>query len=194
LQQAVSLVNYLVVSERISPASITLLGDSAGAHLLLSLLLHLNHPKPGIAELKIGTAFASAVLVSPWVKLEPTASTTKARKEDDILTAPSLAYWAKNFLGGAALDPWNSPLMAPADWWDNLPAKKILVTYGEKELLREDAEALCEILQKHHAETTTMKFSNELHVHMVMNRFLLINKPCESQKAYMQWLDNHVSS
>lgn len=194
LQQAVSLLNYLVTSENMSPTAITLLGDSAGAHLLLSLLLHVDHPKPGVSPLKIDAPFSGAVMISPWVAPKPSSTSAQDSDQVDVLTEASLAYWAKNFLGDADLDPWNNPLTAPEDWWSSLPVGKILVTYGGKELLRDDAETLCKILQENHTGATALRFPDEIHVHMVMNRFLRLNKRCESQEAYMKWLDDHVGS
>ncbi|KAI1869261.1 uncharacterized protein JN550_005891 [Neoarthrinium moseri] len=192
LQQAVSLLNHLTSSKQIPPGSITLVGDSAGAHLLLSLLLHLKHPNPQVPQVEMNTPLGGAVLVSPWVQLQSSATSLETNKQEDILSTPSLAYWAKNFLGDAAPDAWNSPLTAPLEWWDDLPVKRILVTYGDKELLRDDAGKLCEILREHHAETTALAFPGELHVHMVMNRFLLIRKPCESERAYVKWMRDQI--
>ncbi|KAI3394331.1 hypothetical protein diail_2883 [Diaporthe ilicicola] len=192
LHQAVSLMHFLIVSEKIRPELITLVGDSAGAHLLLSLLLHLKRPNPQVPELQIHGILSGAVLVSPWVDLQSSCPSVESNKQNDLLSASSLEYWAKNFLGGAAADPWNSPFTAPPEWWIDLPVKKILLTYGERELLRDDAVQLSEMLQKCHAGTTVMNFPGELHVHMIMNRFLRIRGPCESEKAYVKWLSDHI--
>jgi hypothetical protein len=48
--------------------------------------------------------------------------------------------------------------------------------------------------QANHAKTTALKFANEIHVHMVMNRFLKINKPCESEKVFAKWMNEHLGS
>lgn len=140
------------------------------------------------------TPLSGAVLISPWVVLESSEHSMEANKKSDILSAASLTYWAQNFLGGAALDAWNNPLQAPMDWWDSLPVKRILVTYGDKELLRDDVEALGKLLQQRHADTTVLNFSDEVHVHMIMNRFLRIKKHCKSEMAYLKWLDEHFGS
>ncbi|KAG5918833.1 hypothetical protein E4U42_006721, partial [Claviceps africana] len=46
LRQATSLVRHLVHAQDVAPSRILLLGDSAGAHLLLGLALHLRNPNP----------------------------------------------------------------------------------------------------------------------------------------------------
>ena len=39
------------------------------------------------------------------------------------------------------------------------------------------------------AKTTVLGFVGEIHDHMVMNRFLLINAACESEKVFSKWMD-----
>lgn len=147
LQQAVSLIEHLLHSEKILPSAITLIGDSAGGHLLLSLILHLGHSNPLVSPLEIDGQFSGAVLISPWVAMDTSAESMLANKRKDILSAPALAYWAQNFLGGAAPDSWNTPLMTPTEWWSDLPVDEIVVMYGDDELLRDDTSMLCEKLK-----------------------------------------------
>ncbi|KAK4099720.1 alpha/beta-hydrolase [Parathielavia hyrcaniae] len=193
LRQAVSLLGHLVHVEKVPPASMTLLGDSAGGHLLLGLLLHISHPNPAVPSLAVQGRFAGAALVSPWVELA-NPSFASAEKEQggsnqDIVTPYSLAYWARNLLGGAEADPWNSPLSAPREWWADLPVDELLVTYGGAELFRDDVARLAEVLRSEHPRMTTVAAcEGEIHVHMVMNRFLKLRKPCRSEEAFVSWL------
>ena len=147
LQQAVFLTDYLINHERISPAEIILLGDSAGAHLLTSLVLHLSHSNPLVSPLKIAGQFAGAALISPWIKMDSAAESIIANKDKDTLTADALEYWARNFLNACILDYWNSPLMVPVEWLENLPITEILILYGDNELLRDDTVTFCERLK-----------------------------------------------
>ena len=138
LQQAVLLLDFLVNSEEVPPAKIILIGDSAGAHLLMSLVLHLSHANPLVSPLKIVGQFAGAALISPWVKMNSAAASILVNKDNDTLTAGALEYWAHNFLGAENLDYWNSPLTVPIEWLGNLPITDILILYGDSELLRDD--------------------------------------------------------
>ena len=147
LQQAVALLDHLLHVEKVLPSSITLLGDSAGAHLVLSLVLHLSHPNPLVAPLKVAGRLSGAVLISPWVTMDTSAASMQLNKDKDVLSASSLAYWACNFLGGADYDPWNTPTMAPEEWWGDLLVDDILVLYGDDELLRDDTAVFCERLR-----------------------------------------------
>ncbi|KFY73143.1 hypothetical protein V499_06787 [Pseudogymnoascus sp. VKM F-103] len=192
LQQAVALLGHLLHVEKVLPSSITLLGDSAGAHLLLSLVLHLSHPNPLVTPLKFSGRLSGAVLVSPWVTMDTSAASMQLNKDKDVLSASSLEYWAQNFLGGADYDSWNTPTMAPEEWWGDLLVDDILVLYGHDELLRDDTLIFCERLRAGHAKTTVLDFPGEAHVHMLMNRFLRINKPCKSEETLVNWMDSHL--
>jgi acetyl esterase/lipase len=147
LQQAVSLLEHLLHVEKLSPSAITLMGDSAGGHLLLGLLLHLRHPNPLVSPLEIKNQIGGAVLISPWVSMNSSAESMQANQHRDILSVAALAYWARNFLGDSSIDAWNAPLIAPEEWWSDLIVRDILVVYGDDELLRDDISILCERLK-----------------------------------------------
>ncbi|KAK4237956.1 Alpha/Beta hydrolase protein [Achaetomium macrosporum] len=192
LRQAAWLLEHLLHVEHVPPASITLIGDSAGGHLLLGLLLHIHHPNPAVPPVAVEGRFAGAALVSPWVELgDPSLSSEKLPGgRRDIVTPDSLAYWARNLLAGAEADPWNSPLSAPREWWADLPVEDVLVTYGGAELFRDDVARLGEVLRSEHPRTTTVvACEGEIHVHMLMNRFLRIGKPCRSEEVFVRWLE-----
>ncbi|KAB5536311.1 Alpha/Beta hydrolase protein [Coniochaeta sp. 2T2.1] len=196
LREGVSLLQHLLHDEAIPPSAITLVGESAGGHLLLGLFLHINHPHPAIPPLGVEGTFAGAALISPWVELNDTSSAFKQGGEDglDLITASRLAYWASNILDGAKADSWNSPLTAPKDWWETLPVDELLVTYGKDELLRDDVARLGELLGAARERVAVIGCEGELHAHMVMNRFLKINKPCKSEKTFVEWLEKRLES
>ena len=193
LQQAVALMEYLLHSQSVQPSAITLIGDSAGGHLALSLLLHLAHPNPLVSPLPIQGHLSGAALLSPWVvHTSPESKSMKENEDKDLLSAAALDYWTRNFMGDSAPDHWNSILTAPTEWWADLPAEDILITYGDNEVLRDSASELCDVIQAGHKSTRAVKFSGELHAHMLMNRFLHINKSCESERVFLKWLDGHL--
>lgn len=189
LRQAACLLQHLFQSESVQPSSIILLGDSAGGNLLLGLLLHINHPHPSVPMVTLNGRFAGAALISPWVELKsPALSSEKPEAKQDVITPAGLAYWAQNLLGAADTDPWNSPLSAPTEWWGDLPVDEMLVTYGKDELFRDDVSRLGEMIRAAHPHAKVVECEREIHVHMVMNRFLKINKPCRSEREFVGWL------
>ncbi|KAG5980226.1 hypothetical protein E4U54_006820 [Claviceps lovelessii] len=192
LQQASALIHHLLHTQHMPASSIILLGDSAGAHLLLSLALHLRHPNPLVTAAPLQDTFAGAVILSPWLSLHVPAQAMRADPTEDVLDQHSLAGWAAGFLGGAPSDPWNDPLTAPRDWWSGLPFDDILLLYGQDELLRDDGVTLAGLLEESHPSVVAVGVPGEVHVHMVMNRFLRLNRPCESEEVYKRWMEEHL--
>jgi acetyl esterase/lipase len=187
-------MDHLLHSEKIAPSAITLVGDSAGAHLILGLLLHCKHANPQVPPLEVDGCFSGAALVSPWASLVSSSESAKANGDKDVLKTVALDYWVQNFLAGTALDYWTDPLSAPAEWWSDLPVRDILLTYGDHELFRDDAQSLCEMLQTHHPQTTTASFPGEVHAQMMLNRFLRINQPCASEEVFSKWFHHHLDA
>jgi acetyl esterase/lipase len=192
LRQAAYLLRHLLHVENVPPASITLVGDSAGGNLLLGLLLHITHPNPAVPVVSVNGRFARAAVISPWLELGvPSFSSQKVPGgKQDIITPSALTYWARNLLADGEADPWNSPLSAPRDWWGDLPVDDVLVTYGGSELFRDDVARLVEMLRSEFPRTMTVAAcEGEIHVHMLMNRFLKIRKPCQSEDIFVTWME-----
>jgi acetyl esterase/lipase len=143
------LLDHVLNTENFPSSSITLIGNSAGSNLLLGLLLHLSHPNPDLPplNLKNDEQLAAAAVISPWCTMDVSAAAMKINADKDILAPSSIAYWGRNFLGGRAPDPWNTPLIAPAGWWGDVKVNEMLLLYGEDEILRDDTAMLCETIK-----------------------------------------------
>lgn len=146
LRQAISLLDHILNTENISPSCITLMGNSAGSNLLLGVLLHLSHPNPDLPAIKLkdNERLAAAVAISPWCTMDVSAASMTENADKDVLAPSAIAYWGQNFLGSCVADPWNSPLIAPSDWWADHKANELLLFYGEDEILRDDTAILCD--------------------------------------------------
>ncbi|ERT01131.1 hypothetical protein HMPREF1624_02371 [Sporothrix schenckii ATCC 58251] len=214
LQQAAVLLDYLLTAENYPPSAITLVGDSAGGHLALSLLLHLAHPDPQVPAVTLpgGARLAGAALLSPWmITRARSEGLVRANEAKDVLYAAALDAWAQNFLGGpvdeseksenrdkadaAAADkgsPWSCPLTMPDQWLADLPVDDLFVTYGEDEVLAGNIARFCTALCRARkpvpgVKTAAKGYANELHVHMVMNRFLMLGETCLSEEEFKAW-------
>ncbi|EEA25405.1 hypothetical protein TMatcc_006371 [Talaromyces marneffei ATCC 18224] len=196
LRQAISLLDHIINTENISPSNITLMGNSAGANLLLAVLLHLSHPNPDVPPLnmKDDEKFAAAVAISPWCKMDTSAKSMTTNANRDVLAASALEYWGGNFLGGRLLDPWNSPLEAPAEWWTDLKVGEILMLYGEDEIMKDDTEILCKRVQSVHPQTTVYGLQGESHEQMAMTKLLLLPWISDSEKIYTAWMKERFFS
>lgn len=138
-----ALAGYYYVCSRVrNPSDICMAGDSAGATLVLSLLLHLGKNKyetmsngsiPSKHNFKVP---GMAILISPWVKLLSTRYRDTSR---DYLNVASLQLYAHQYCNNkiSLHDPRISPgHCKDPSWWQNAsPSKGIFLSYGSEEVL-----------------------------------------------------------
>ncbi len=153
-------------------------GDSAGATIVLSLLLHLSplsHHSDKLSELgawrlpKPGMA----VLMSPWVTLV----TEKHRNTpSDYLDADSLHLYAHQYCGGeVGID---DPLISPgncrdASWWRHAsPDKGIHIAYGAQEVFASDVQDFIKFLEGNHINISSTRDVGDIHAWPVASLFL----------------------
>ncbi|KAI5778320.1 Alpha/Beta hydrolase protein [Geopyxis carbonaria] len=122
--------------------NITIAGDSAGAHMSLSLLGHLLHPHPDLPRLDLrGARLAGIVLISPCVTTS-TASGSMKRCTGDVIWNGQLDRWLRMFISPAHTEDghWAEALPAPPSWWHGTHAvtKAVLCTAGDAEVFYDD--------------------------------------------------------
>lgn len=153
-----------------SPSRVCVAGDSAGGTLVLSLLLHLAHPKPvengrpmpGVSR-KLEKP-AMGVLISPWPTLH---SPSYQDNRCDFLNAETLHLYASQY--AATEDMIADPLASPGNcrdlkhWRAACPSASLCVTYGKEEVLAPEIEKLVEVLRR--AEGTVSVHGEEGGVH-----------------------------
>ena len=147
LDEATAAYVYLTSEEQIPAENIVVLGDSAGGHLALSLLVHLENMRLSNARDKGLEKPVGLVLMSPWLSLqhEPNSFTTK--KYTDVLSGPFLRLTARRFLGPGptvrgSLDitSMSSPYLEfltpkPSIDWDHVLPSWAWVSAGGNEIL-----------------------------------------------------------
>ena len=146
LEEAVAAYEYLVHEMAIPAEKVVVAGDSAGGHLVLSMLVSLHQrsslPKPG-----------GAVLLSPWLSLHHTPMTNA---ETDVLSAPFLRVTARRFLGSARAD--REEILAdprleflnpqPEIEWDAVLPSWLWVSAGTNEIMFDDLVMWTQALDK----------------------------------------------
>ncbi|KAK0645908.1 Alpha/Beta hydrolase protein [Cercophora newfieldiana] len=155
------------------PTIVTVSGDSAGAMLVLGLLLHNNARKPALA-----------LLISPWVTLTPASEGNgEARQrlqrnllKSDYLDIPQLSRYGKQ-LAGSKISV-NDPLVSPGcckdrAWWKRAgPERGIFLTYGAEEVLAPQIEDLLEILKGAGITVDSKREPGGIHAWPVASLFL----------------------
>lgn len=129
-------------------------GDSAGATLILSLLLHLGNPGTAVKQQGIsGLARhlekpGMAVLISPWPTL---VSPRYKNTASDYLDEKTLQTYSAQYAGSESAV--TNPLASPGSckdiaWWKKAsPAKGIFVTYGQEEVFAPEIRNLVTLLE-----------------------------------------------
>lgn len=195
LQEAIA--SYEHVLSRIGdPGKICVSGDSAGASIMLSLLLHLSHmgrhsekmnelgawrlPKPGMAA-----------FISPWVTL---VSDKHRNTRSDYLDADNLHIYGHQYSGGkVAVD---DPLISPGDcrdvsWWKHAcPDKGIHIEYGAEEVFASDIQDFLKFLEGNRIKVSGRREPGGIHAWPVACLFL--STSLEERQKGLRDLITHI--
>jgi len=149
LEQAVALLRYAIETLGKRPSDIVLQGDSSGAHLALSVLSHLAHPRPevSVAALSLSENLGGAMLLSPWIDFRTHYESYIKNAARDVISSKSLGLWAQAVMGDVTPDEYSHPTQAPAGWWRDLPVVRIFVGVGGDEVLLDSIVAFAEKLK-----------------------------------------------
>lgn len=162
---------YEYVLEQVGePSRVVVAGDSAGATLVLSLVLSLadegESKKPGFAT-----------LISPWTTV---ISEENRDTRSDYLNAASLGVYGRQYLGKTMEeDPLASPGMCKdlGRWRRASPRDGWYITYGEEEVFAPEAERLVAMLRKAHVLVEKHVEPGWIHAWPVVKLFL-----CETRE------------
>jgi acetyl esterase/lipase len=174
LKQAVSAIQFLLAAGT-HPSNIQITGDSAGGNLAAQVLAHMLHPVPGVPVLSLppNTKFGSFYLISPWTDL--TGQGVKSFDENDgsdMFSKEVLRGWGTVVLAGTAREhhKYLEPNKTPKGWFEGVDklTKGILVSVGEKEILRDTGKALYEDqLKPYHPQARFVEQKWGIHVDLV---------------------------
>ena len=159
LDEATAAYQYLTSEAQIPAKNIVVVGDSAGGHLAVSLLVHLDNMRLSNADNIALQKPGGLVLMSPWLSLqhEPTSFTTN--RHMDLLSGPFLRLTARRFLGPdptkrgrLKVTSMNSPYLEfltpePAIDWERVLPSWIWVSAGGNEILLDNIKTWVRILK-----------------------------------------------
>lgn len=155
------------LAARVDPSDVVVAGDSAGAHLALSLACEVRDagdlPQP-----------ACLCLLSPWVESDPEVA--RLRPADRIVSRGTLRRDARLWVG--ELDP-ADPLLSPINR-DLHGLPPTLVQWGRAESLHRDAERLVAALRAADVEVTAEAYEGLWH-----DAFLQVPTLVEARR----WID-----
>jgi len=157
LRQATVAVEHLIATG-VHPSNLHIVGDSAGGHLILSLLSHILHPLPGLRPiLPLEAPIKGVYLMSPWVVMKSTSASSRSNAAYDIVvsanpnsTKQSYAELVQPYATQEHELPYMDPLNAPDSWFVGLDGvvERVLMTAGGMEVLRDDIISFSQKLSK----------------------------------------------
>ena len=167
LEQTVT--GYEYVRKIIGDSSrICVSGDSAGATLILSLLLHIAN-QPDYEKRKPGYA----TLISPWTTL---FSTRNRNTASDYLDVTRLDVYGFQYAGSE--EKLRDPLVSPGvckdgSWWVKAsPLKGYFFLYGSEEVFGLDLREFIALLRKAGCAVSVREESGAIHAWPVASMFL----------------------
>ncbi|KAF9061651.1 Alpha/Beta hydrolase protein, partial [Rhodocollybia butyracea] len=160
LIQLISAVERLFTAG-VKPSGLTLIGDSAGANIILQFLSHTLHPIPEIPPSPLSTrdtmnSLQGVCLISPWVGLNEATPSHFQNDAYDILASRTLLYWGSAYVAKVPgfMHHYIKVSCAPKNWFDGIGklVNRVLITAGGSEVLLDDAVNLKETLAKVHPD------------------------------------------
>ncbi len=152
-----------------SASKICVSGDSAGATLVLSMLLQAGSSDQD-PLLSASERPGLAVLLSPWSHL---VSELNQNTPSDYLDRDSLHLYAKQYAGEAAkTDDIISPGLSISRWKRSSPENGYRVIYGAEEVFAPAVEEMVEHMRKDGALVKTNQREAGIHAWPVVNLFL----------------------
>lgn len=167
LQQTVAGYEYACEMSE-DPSRVCVGGDSAGATLILSLLLHIalredyGNWKPGYAA-----------LISPWTTL---FSTRNRNTASDYLDADQLHLYGRQYAGSD--ENLEDPLVSPGvckdgGWWAKAsPSKGYCILYGSEEVFGPELRDLIALWRKYGCAVSVREEPGAIHAWPVASMFL----------------------
>jgi acetyl esterase/lipase len=171
LCQFISALNHLFATG-VHPQNIHLVGDSAGANLILQLFSHTLHPLP--ADLAppsplvgLSAPIKGAFLMSPWVSLASDTTSFRENDKTDVMTSKVLSEWGTQVIAPVpeSSHVYLEAVKAPESWFAGVNGlvHRILITTGAKECLRDDDIAFADMLDKHHPDVKMVVQEDGVH-------------------------------
>jgi acetyl esterase/lipase len=182
LNEVVAAYNYTAQLMENRYRDICFAGDSAGATLILSLLLHVavqntaehTHGVTRAAQCAPDKRPGFCVLISPWPTL---SSSLHENTKSDYLNAETLELYGQRYLGQGVssgdFDIASPGLCTSSDRWARAsPSSGYMIIYGTEEVLAKDAKALIKKLTSAHCDVYTVGQTSMVHAWPVAALYL----------------------
>ncbi|KDR71892.1 hypothetical protein GALMADRAFT_74610 [Galerina marginata CBS 339.88] len=167
LRQATVAVEHLVASG-VHPSNLSVVGDSAGAQLILTLFSHILHPLEGIRRMiPLEAPIRGAYLMSPWVRMKSETPSFRSSAQEDIFSTANVVHFGEIVLAHVPDSErfYVEPGTAPDSWFQGLGSvvQRVLMTAGGSELFRDDIIQFSQVLRRIHSDFTFVVQEGGIH-------------------------------
>jgi acetyl esterase/lipase len=179
LNEVVAAYNYTAHLMEDRYRDICFAGDSAGATLILSLLLHVGLQNTtervhGVTRATQSRRPGFCVLISPWPTL---SSDLHENTKSDYLNAETLELYGERYLGHGVpagdLEVASPGLCTSSAYWARAsPSNGYMIIYGTEEVLAKDAKALIKKLISARCDVYTVGQTSMVHAWPVAALYL----------------------
>ncbi|KAJ7512879.1 alpha beta-hydrolase [Mycena galericulata] len=178
----------------VPPSQIFLAGDSAGGNLVLQFLSHILHPSPlaiATPALRSMTGFRGVCLISPWVMPDNVLDSDKENAANDLVPAQCLRAWQAAYLSQVPNShrAYIQPIDASPQWFDGLDTlvRRVLVTVGGKEILRDSIQRLAEVLKGSHSDSQLDIQDDGVHCDVMFDIGAKSTAPHPVERRIIEW-------
>ena len=152
MQQAMIAVEHLIATG-VHPRNLSIVGDSAGAQIILSLLSDILHPSPYTKRtLRLVAPIKGVYLMSPWICFNSSSGSFRANPKREVFSADSIGAIGQRVLSTLTEEqrPYAESISAPDGFFVGLDkvVDRLLITAGSGELFRDDITKFSRILDR----------------------------------------------
>ncbi|KAJ7171665.1 Alpha/Beta hydrolase protein [Mycena crocata] len=176
----------------VKPQNLQLVGDSAGANLLLQVLSQILHPRESVPEMRIAAPFRGLLLISPWTNMSTDTNSHTENEGIDYLGHHVFVEWGRGVLAPVSeVDrAFIEPSHAPESWFKGVDrlVDRVLVTAGGAEFLRDDIVEFAEIFKKHHSHAELVVQEGGLHEDLFLDFMVGESELSSLTPLTLEWL------
>ncbi|KAJ7572133.1 alpha beta-hydrolase [Mycena floridula] len=187
-----------IMSTGVPASKIYIAGDSAGGNLVIQLLNLILHPSDAVSESFTPISvkgFAGACLISPWLIDDQETDSVQTNSRFDLIQGKVVGLWRDAYLQSIpdSQRVFVQPNTTPENWFKGVQnvVKRIMITGGGREILRDSIVQFSATLQEFHNDVTVDIFEEGTHCDAM---FALAAKSLDKHPAELKMVNWFVES
>jgi acetyl esterase/lipase len=211
LNEAATVLSYLLSEKKQDPTSIMVGGDSAGGNLVVSLLSHILHPRPETPLVVLTAPLRGIFLCSPWVSFSTEHASYSRNAGKDTLVDSMLRRWGSMYLGmsedgktnskAAKTDSYNEPLQNEYVWWQGMHKvmREVFIWMGTDEIFIDGQREFAKLFRKgwevgggNPAAIKVYEAPDQAHIGPIMDVMMQNKEKSQPQLDIEKWFEERL--